>query len=75
MTCLYVTLIFNRINSTKRLSYISDKIFKNGPSEICGKQHLKNLKGYGLLKQYLHFSKNQNSIQTFRKPFLTQVIN
>ena len=27
-----------------------DKVFKNGPSEICGRQPLKNLKGYGLLK-------------------------
>ena len=26
-----------------------DKIFKNGPSKICGKQPLKNLKWYGLL--------------------------
>ena len=28
-----------------------DKIFTNGPSKICGRQPLKNLKGYGLLKQ------------------------
>ena len=27
------------------------KVFKNGPSKICGRQPLKNLKGYGLLKQ------------------------
>ena len=27
-----------------------NKVFKNGPSKICGKQSLKNLKGYGLLK-------------------------
>ena len=25
-----------------------DKVFKNRPSEICGKQPLKILKGYGL---------------------------
>ena len=25
-----------------------DKVFKSGPSEICGRQPLKNLKGYGL---------------------------
>ena len=24
--------------------------FKNGPSKICGRQPLKNVKGYGLLK-------------------------
>ena len=28
-----------------------DKVFKGGPSKICGRQPLKNLKGYGLLKQ------------------------
>ena len=28
-----------------------DKVFNNGPSKICGTQPLKNLKGYGLLKQ------------------------
>ena len=27
------------------------KVFKNGPSTFCGKQPLKNWKGYGLLKQ------------------------
>ena len=27
-----------------------DKVFKNGPRKICGKQPLKNLKGYELLK-------------------------
>ena len=26
------------------------ELFKNGPSEICGRQLLKNLKGYGQLK-------------------------
>ena len=28
-----------------------DKVFKNGQSEICGRQPLKNLKWYGLLKR------------------------
>ena len=28
-----------------------DKVFKNGPSKICGRQPLKKLKGCGLLKQ------------------------
>ena len=27
-----------------------DKVFKNGPSKVCGRQPLKNLKGYGLLE-------------------------
>ena len=26
------------------------KVFKSGPSKICGRQPLKNLRGYGLLK-------------------------
>ena len=26
-----------------------DKVFKNGASKICGRQPLKNLKGYGLI--------------------------
>ena len=30
---------------------IWDKIFKNGPSKICGRQPLKNLKGYGCFEQ------------------------
>ena len=33
------------------LSIIWDKVFKNGSSKICGRQPLKNFKGYGLLKQ------------------------
>ena len=27
------------------------KVFKNGPSKICRRQHLKNMKWYGLLRQ------------------------
>ena len=30
-----------------------DKVLKNGPSEICGRQTLKNLKRYALLKQII----------------------
>ena len=29
---------------------IQHKVFKNGPSKICGRQSLKNLKWYGLPK-------------------------
>ena len=29
---------------------IWDELFKNGPSKICGRQPLKNLKGQGLPK-------------------------
>ena len=31
------------------LQFIWDKVFKNEPSKICGRQPFKNLKGYGLL--------------------------
>ena len=30
-------------------SNIWDKVLKNGPNKICGRQSLSNLKGYGLL--------------------------
>ena len=32
------------------MSFIRDKVFKNGPSKICGRQPSKKLKGYGLLE-------------------------
>ena len=28
---------------------IWDKVFKNGPNKVCGRQRLKDVKGYGLL--------------------------
>ena len=34
------------------INIISDKVFKKGLSKICGRQSLKNLKKFGLLKQY-----------------------
>ena len=40
---------------------ILDKVFKNGPSEICGRRPLKNLK-YGLLK---HGIMKQHAETTF----------
>ena len=46
---------------------LRDKVFKNGPSEICGRQPLKNLKWYGLLKQTIpHFK--------FFKGYLPQIL-
>ena len=35
-------------------SFKCDKVFKHGASKICGRQFLKNLKGYCLLKQSLY---------------------
>ena len=32
-----------------RQVHIWDKVFKNGPSKICRRQPLKNLRGFGLL--------------------------
>ena len=46
------------------ISYIRDKACKNGPSKICERQPLKNLKGYGLLKQIISF-------QIFERLFFT----
>ena len=34
----------------KREDYMV-KVFKNGPRNVCGRQPLKNLKGYDLLRQ------------------------
>ena len=33
-------------------SFNWDKVLKNGPSKICGRQPLKNFKGYGLPYPY-----------------------
>ena len=37
--------------------HIRDKVFKNGLSKICGRQPIKYLKEYGLLKQTFKFFK------------------
>ena len=34
--------------------HIWAQVFKKGPSKICGRQPLKNLMGYGLLKAVFH---------------------
>ena len=34
---------------------IWNKVFKSGLSKFCGRQPLKNFKGYGLLKQTTFF--------------------
>ena len=40
----------------KSYDYHMRKVFKNGTSKICGRQALKNLKGYGLLSAiYVNF--------------------
>ena len=40
---------------------ICDKVFNNGPSKTCGRQLLKNLKGYGLLKHVINDNTNSPS--------------
>ena len=35
----------------KSANFSGDKVFKNGPSKTCGREPLKNLKGYSLLRQ------------------------
>ena len=37
-------------------SDICVKVFKNGPSKICGRHALKNLKWFGLLPKYKIFN-------------------
>ena len=52
------------------------KVFKSGPSKICGRQPLKNLKGYGLLKQYMRLllSSFQYCITNFSNHFFKKNI-
>ena len=51
---------------------IWDKVFKNEPSKIYGRQTLKNLKGYGLLKaDYVPFKFFKGCLpQILLSPFL-----
>ena len=41
------------INRVRTQRCIWEKVFKNDPSTICGRQPFKNLKWYGLLKERL----------------------
>ena len=53
---MFLLVYYRCINSLSEFIesyYISDKVFKNGPRKICGRQPLKNLKGYGMLEQFL----------------------
>ena len=45
---------------------ICDKVFKNGPSKICGRQPLKTLKWYSLLKSNFTWS-----ILEYLQPYLS----
>ena len=47
--CLQL-LCFGSVYSYFNKKIIWDKVFKTGPSKICGRQPLKKLKGYGLLQ-------------------------
>ena len=53
--CFNFELIFNNMHLYSihifTYTYVRDKVFKNGPRKICGRQLLKNLKGYGLLSR------------------------
>ena len=49
---------------TCSFKYIRDKVFKNGPSKICRRQPLKNLKGYGLLNHTISLSSLQRLSST-----------
>ena len=43
-------VLFPRESIYTPVTKIWDKYSENGPSKTCGRQPLKNLKGYGLLK-------------------------
>ena len=46
---------------------IWDKVFKTGPSKVCGRQPSKNLKGYGMFKQKKQiFQSKSNHIFIFQ---------
>ena len=47
----------NRCAAINITYHIWDKVFKNGLSKICGRQPIKYLKEYGLLKQTFKFFK------------------
>ena len=47
---IFSSLYFFRVHKLD-IMYIWEKVFKSKPSKICGRKPLKNLKGYGLLKQ------------------------
>ena len=56
------------------MTRIWDKVFKTGPSKVCGRQPSKNLKGYGMFKQKKkHF--NQNLIIFSFSDFIQFLIN
>ena len=47
-TCFTEFWIYFSRDFSSQSMILCDKIFKNGPSKICGRQPLKNLKWYGL---------------------------
>ena len=50
--CLRTMMV---ICTKQHLSNIWDKVFKSGPSKICGRQPLKTSNGYGCLSRPYHF--------------------
>ena len=44
LTMVFFSFIKYKINEHNKVKTIWNKVLKNGPSEICGKQRLKNLK-------------------------------
>ena len=54
---LIISIYFGVVLPSYLLKNLWDKVFKNGPSKICGRQPLKNLKGYGLLEHLIAVSR------------------
>ena len=67
--CAYITTFNVLIVSAPILSvasHIWDKVFKNGPNKICGRQSLRSLKGY-----VFHFAENcQHNVYRMTWTFL-----
>ena len=78
--CFNFELIFNKMHLYSihifTYTYVRDKVFKNGPSKICGRQLLKNLKGYGLLSRPYPFIFFEGCLpQVSLGPFLNTLSN
>ena len=56
-------MLHSKIFERKLKKQMGKRVFKNGPRKICGRQPLRNLKRYGVLRQTI-------SLQIFKGCFL-----
>ena len=55
----YIVFLFSQMRLDVREDMKWAKVFKNGPSKICGRQPLKNLKGYWTNEIHLYHDTHQ----------------